>query len=52
MPDEAVQNRHWRRAVLMLFAVAAGTNVPTPLLLVSCGPPAGPASPNTLTRTS
>ena len=34
MPDEAVQSRHWRRAVLMLFAVAAGTNVPTPLLLV------------------
>jgi MFS family permease len=26
--------RHWRRAVLVLFAVAAGTNVPTPLLLV------------------
>ena len=26
--------QHWRRAVLMLFAVAAGTNVPTPLLLV------------------
>ncbi|MCW2600809.1 MAG: hypothetical protein JWM02_2638, partial [Frankiales bacterium] len=25
---------HWRRAVLTLFAVAAGTNVPTPLLLV------------------
>lgn len=25
---------HWRRAVLVLFAVAAGTNVPTPLLLV------------------
>lgn len=24
----------WRRAVLVLFAVAAGTNVPTPLLLV------------------
>lgn len=27
-------SRHWRRAVLVLFAVAAGTNVPTPLLLV------------------
>ncbi len=26
--------RHWRRAVLVLFAVAAGTNVPTPLLLI------------------
>ena len=24
----------WRRAVLVLFAVAAGTNVPTPLLLI------------------
>jgi MFS family permease len=26
--------RSWRRAVLVLFAVAAGTNVPTPLLLI------------------
>ena len=26
--------RLWRRAVVVLFAVAAGTNVPTPLLLV------------------
>lgn len=25
---------HWKRAVFALFAVAAGTNVPTPLLLV------------------
>ena len=24
----------WKRAVFALFAVAAGTNVPTPLLLV------------------
>lgn len=30
----AVDPRAWRRAVLALFAVAAGTNVPTPLLLV------------------
>jgi hypothetical protein len=30
----AVDPRAWRRAVFALFAVAAGTNVPTPLLLV------------------
>ena len=30
----AVDTRTWRRAAFALFAVAAGTNVPTPLLLV------------------
>ena len=30
----AVDARTWRRAAFALFAVAAGTNVPTPLLLV------------------
>ena len=29
-----VDPRAWRRAVLALFAVAAGTNVPTPLLVI------------------
>lgn len=28
------ERKDWRRAVFVLFAVAAGTNVPTPLLLV------------------
>jgi hypothetical protein len=30
----AVDARSWRRAAFGLFAVAAGTNVPTPLLLI------------------
>ena len=30
----AVEARAWRRAAFALFAVAAGTNVPTPLLLI------------------
>ncbi len=39
MPDQDAAPRPpdptaWRRAVLVLFAVAVGTNVPTPLLLV------------------
>ena len=34
MPETVMHSRHWKRAVVMLFAVAAGTNVPTPLLLV------------------
>lgn len=29
-----VEPHHWRRAVLALFAVSAGTNIPTPLLLL------------------
>jgi hypothetical protein len=31
---EVAHPRAWRRAVVALFAVAAGTNVPTPLLLI------------------
>ncbi len=33
LPD-VVDARTWRRAAFALFTVAAGTNVPTPLLLV------------------
>ncbi len=33
-PSNAVDARAWRRAAFALFAVAAGTNVPTPLLLI------------------
>jgi len=32
--QQAVDVRTWRRAAFALFAVAAGTNVPTPLLLI------------------
>ena len=32
--EASVEARSWRRAAFALFAVAAGTNVPTPLLLV------------------
>ncbi len=31
---DAAESNHWRRGAFALFAVAAGTNVPTPLLLV------------------
>ena len=34
MTTAAVDARTWRRAAFALFAVAAGTNVPTPLLLI------------------
>lgn len=34
MRDAGTDARLWRRAAFVLFAVAAGTNVPTPLLLV------------------
>ena len=34
VPDAGVDAPTWRRAAFALFAVAAGTNVPTPLLLV------------------
>ena len=34
MTRPAVDARSWRRAAFALFAVAAGTNVPTPLLLI------------------
>ena len=34
MLDASVDARTWRRAAFALFAVAAGTNVPTPLLLI------------------
>ena len=32
--DASIDARSWKRAAFALFAVAAGTNVPTPLLLV------------------
>ncbi len=34
MPASVVSGRAWRRAAFTLFAVSAGTNVPTPLLIV------------------